>query len=169
MSTVIAPKKPEIRTSLPGPKAQVIIDADAKFVNPSYPRPSSKLVVDHASGVWVHDVDGNLFLDCNAGVAVCSTGHCHPEVVAAIELAVNDLDPMVRARLEGLCQDVGHARAVRLTTAEGLRSPVALAAQPTDPAVQRRLLETAQGWMRLAFDFAKMASKSAEPKDKLVA
>ena len=85
MSTVIAPKKPEIRTSLPGPKAQVIIDADAKFVNPSYPRPSFKLVVDHASGVWVHDVDGNLFLDCNAGVAVCSTGHCHPEVVKAIQ------------------------------------------------------------------------------------
>jgi hypothetical protein len=46
---------------------------------------------------------------------------------------------------------------------------VALAAQATDPAVQRRLLETAQGWMRLAFDFAKMASKSAEPKDKRVA
>ncbi|HEY6122791.1 MAG TPA: aminotransferase class III-fold pyridoxal phosphate-dependent enzyme, partial [Pyrinomonadaceae bacterium] len=85
MSTVIAPKKPEIRMSLPGPKAQVIIDADAKFVNPSYPRPSFKLVVDHASGVWVHDVDGNLFLDCNAGVAVCSTGHCHPEVVKAIQ------------------------------------------------------------------------------------
>ena len=46
---------------------------------------------------------------------------------------------------------------------------VALAAQATDPVVQRRLLETAQGWMRLAFDLAKMDSKSAEPKDKLVA
>ena len=48
---------------------------------------------------------------------------------------------------------------------------MALAAEATDPVVQRRLLETAQGWMRLAFDFAKMDSKtkSAEPMDKLVA
>ena len=85
MSIVIAPKKPEIKTSLPGPKAQAIIKADAKFVTPSYPRPSFKLVADFAQGVWVHDVDGNVFLDCNAGVAVCSTGHCHPEVVKAIQ------------------------------------------------------------------------------------
>jgi 4-aminobutyrate aminotransferase len=84
MSTIIA-KRPEIKTQLPGPKARTIIEADAKFVNPAYPRPSFKLVADHAQGVWVHDVDGNLFLDCNAGVAVCSTGHCHPEVVQAIQ------------------------------------------------------------------------------------
>src|SRR6266487_3791829 len=85
MSIAIAPKRPEIKTSLPGPKAQAIIKSDAKFVTPSYPRPSFKLVADFAQGVWVHDVDGNLFLDCNAGVAVCSTGHCHPEVVKAIQ------------------------------------------------------------------------------------
>jgi 4-aminobutyrate aminotransferase len=85
MSTTIAPKRPEIKTQLPGPNARAIIEADAKFVNPSYPRPSFKLVADHAQGVWVHDVDGNVFLDCNAGVAVCSTGHCHPEVVRAIQ------------------------------------------------------------------------------------
>jgi 4-aminobutyrate aminotransferase len=85
MSTTIAPKRPELKTQLPGPNARVIIEADAKFVNPAYPRPSFKLVADHAQGVWVHDVDGNVFLDCNAGVAVCSTGHCHPEVVRAIQ------------------------------------------------------------------------------------
>ena len=51
----------------------------------SYPRPSFKLVAERASGVWVEDVDGNIFLDCNAGVAVCSTGHCHPDVVKAIQ------------------------------------------------------------------------------------
>jgi 4-aminobutyrate aminotransferase len=85
MSTAVAPKKPEIKTSLPGPKAQEIIAADAEFVNPAYPRPDFKLVADHAKGVWVTDVDGNIFLDCNAGVAVCSTGHCHPEVVQAIQ------------------------------------------------------------------------------------
>lgn len=84
MSTTIA-KRPELKTQLPGPNARAIIEADAKFVNPAYPRPSFKLVADHAQGVWVHDVDGNLFLDCNAGVAVCSTGHCHPDVVQAIQ------------------------------------------------------------------------------------
>ena len=78
-------KRPEIKTELPGPKGREIIAADAQFVTPSYPRPDFKLVAERASGVWVEDVDGNIFLDCNAGVAVCSTGHCHPEVVRAIQ------------------------------------------------------------------------------------
>jgi 4-aminobutyrate aminotransferase len=78
-------KRPEIKTELPGPKGREIIAADAQFVTPSYPRPDFKLVAERASGVWVEDVDGNIFLDCNAGVAVCSTGHCHPEVVQAIQ------------------------------------------------------------------------------------
>ena len=85
MATAFATKKPQIKTELPGPKARSIIDADSRFVNPAYPRPAFKLVAERAAGVWVEDVDGNLFLDCNAGVAVCSTGHCHPEVVAAIQ------------------------------------------------------------------------------------
>src|SRR5438552_6008262 len=85
MATAFAIKKPQIKTELPGPKARSIIDADSRFVNPAYPRPAFKLVAERASGVWVTDVDGNLFLDCNAGVAVCSTGHCHPEVVRAIQ------------------------------------------------------------------------------------
>ena len=85
MSTIAPPKRPEIKTALPGPLGQEIVRADAQFVTPSYPRPSFKLVADSASGVWVTDVDGNVFLDCNAGVAVCSTGHCHPEVVKAIQ------------------------------------------------------------------------------------
>src|SRR5437016_12885272 len=85
MTTAIAPKRPEIKTALPGPKARSVVEADAQFVNPAYPRPSFKLVAERAQGVWVEDVDGNIFLDCNAGVAVCSTGHCHPEVVQAIQ------------------------------------------------------------------------------------
>ena len=85
MATAIAPKRPEIKTVLPGPKGRAIVEADAQFVTPSYPRPSFKLVAERAAGVWVEDVDGNIFLDCNAGVAVCSTGHCHPEVVRAIQ------------------------------------------------------------------------------------
>ena len=85
MSTATSLKKPEIRTELPGPKGRAIVEADAQFVNPAYPRPDFKLVAERGEGVWVEDVDGNLFLDCNAGVAVCSTGHCHPEVVRAIQ------------------------------------------------------------------------------------
>ncbi|MGA9996218.1 MAG: aminotransferase class III-fold pyridoxal phosphate-dependent enzyme, partial [Pyrinomonadaceae bacterium] len=85
MSTIAPPKRPEIKTALPGPQGQKIVEADAQFVTPSYPRPSFKLVAERANGMWVEDVDGNVFLDCNAGVAVCSTGHCHPEVVRAIQ------------------------------------------------------------------------------------
>jgi 4-aminobutyrate aminotransferase len=85
MTTMAPPKRPEIRTALPGPRAQEIVAADREFVTPSYPRPAFKLVAERGEGVWVTDVDGNLFLDCNAGVAVCSTGHCHPEVVRAIQ------------------------------------------------------------------------------------
>jgi len=83
-------ERPIIRTELPGPKSREIIDADARYVTPSYPRPDYKLAVERASGVWVEDADGNVFLDCNAGVAVCSTGHCHPEVVAAITEQANE-------------------------------------------------------------------------------
>src|SRR6266853_4798 len=77
--------RPVIKTELPGPRSREIIEADVRYVTPSYPRPDYKLVVERAHGVWVEDPDGNIFLDCNAGVAVCSTGHCHPEVVAAIQ------------------------------------------------------------------------------------
>ena len=84
-TTIAAVRRPEIKTELPGPNAQKIIAADQKYVTPSYPRPDWQLVVERAEGVWVEDVDGNRFLDCNAGVAVCSTGHCHPEIVRAIQ------------------------------------------------------------------------------------
>ena len=84
-------QRPSIKTSLPGPKSLEVINADAEYVTPSYPRPDYKLVADHASGVWITDPDGNVFLDCNAGVAVCSTGHCHPDVVAALQKQVSEL------------------------------------------------------------------------------
>jgi 4-aminobutyrate aminotransferase len=90
-TTMAPPKRPSIKTELPGPKGKKVIEADAQFVNPSYPRPSFKLVAERAQGVWVEDVDGNIFLDCNAGVAVCSTGHCHPEVVNAIQRQAEQL------------------------------------------------------------------------------
>lgn len=76
--------RPNIQTELPGPESKKIVDADHEYVNPSYTRPYP-FVAKRAEGVWIEDPDGNVFLDCNAGVAVCSTGHCHPEVVKAIQ------------------------------------------------------------------------------------
>lgn len=69
---------------VPGPKAQAIIQRDARVISPSYPR-SSPLVMDHGKGVEIWDVDGNRYLDFAAGIAVNSTGHSHPEVVKAIQ------------------------------------------------------------------------------------
>jgi 4-aminobutyrate aminotransferase len=75
---------PAIRTALPGPNAQALLVRDAKYVSPSYTR-VYPLVVERGSGAVIRDVDGNLFLDFTAGIAVASTGHCHPHVVAAIK------------------------------------------------------------------------------------
>lgn len=74
---------PDIRTPLPGPKARAIIERDARVVSPSYTR-DYPFVMARGSGSVVEDVDGNVFLDCTAGIAVTSTGHSHPEVVQAI-------------------------------------------------------------------------------------
>src|SRR5438105_5382533 len=74
---------PQIHTPLPGPKAAHLLEEDATYVSPSYTR-SYPLVVQRGQGAMVEDVDGNQFLDFTAGIAVCTTGHCHPEVVAAI-------------------------------------------------------------------------------------
>lgn len=74
---------PLIRTALPGPKAKAIIERDGKVVSPSYTR-GYPFVMARGAGAIVEDVDGNQFLDCAAGIAVNSTGHSHPAVVAAI-------------------------------------------------------------------------------------
>src|SRR5436190_11797642 len=76
---------PHIKTSLPGPKAKAIIDKDAKFVSPSYTR-DYPLAIARGEGAVVEDVDGNVFLDCAAGIAVNSTGVSHPDVVKAISV-----------------------------------------------------------------------------------
>src|SRR6059058_2588448 len=75
---------PDLKTALPGPKGQALLERDQRFVSPSYTR-AYPLVVDRGSGAVIEDVDGNLFLDFTAGIAVVSTGHCHPHVVAAIQ------------------------------------------------------------------------------------
>lgn len=74
---------PHIQTELPGPRAQELLDRDNQYVSPSYTR-IYPLVVQRGSGAVIEDVDGNLFLDFTAGIAVNATGHCHPEVVSAI-------------------------------------------------------------------------------------
>ena len=77
-------KPPYIRTALPGPIAKSIVQRDREVTAPAYGR-VYPLVVKRASGMVVEDVDGNLFLDFMAGIAVASTGHSHPRVVRAIE------------------------------------------------------------------------------------
>lgn len=74
---------PQIKTALPGPKAKALIDRDMRVVSPSYTR-DYPFVIDRGEGSTVVDVDGNVFLDCAAGIAVNSTGHSHPVVVKAI-------------------------------------------------------------------------------------
>jgi 4-aminobutyrate aminotransferase len=74
---------PDIKTTLPGPKARALIDRDRKFVSPSYTR-DYPFVIARGEGAVLEDVDGNRFLDCAAGIAVNSTGVSHPDVVAAI-------------------------------------------------------------------------------------
>jgi len=80
----------QINTSLPGPEARRVLDLDHQFVSPSYTR-DYPLVAKRGQGALVEDVDGNVFLDFAAGIAVVSTGHCHPEVVAAIQKQAAEL------------------------------------------------------------------------------
>ncbi len=75
---------PRLVTALPGPRAQALIERDAEAISPSYTR-SYPLVAERGEGATITDVDGNRFLDFNAGIAVASTGHCHPRVVEAIQ------------------------------------------------------------------------------------
>jgi len=79
--------KPKItRPTLPGPKARALIERDRAVVSPSYGR-DYPFVMDRGRGAEVWDVDGNRFIDFASGIAVCSTGHSHPDVVAAIKSA----------------------------------------------------------------------------------
>ncbi|MBI2089201.1 MAG: acetyl ornithine aminotransferase family protein, partial [Deltaproteobacteria bacterium] len=77
-------KVPDIKIKPPGPKAKGVIERDKRYSAPAYGRVYS-LVVKQGKGMVIEDVDGNLFLDFTAGIAVTSTGHSHPKVVAAVE------------------------------------------------------------------------------------
>jgi 4-aminobutyrate aminotransferase len=81
---------PRLFTELPGPKAREVLERDARTTSPSLPR-AYPLVPARGAGSVVQDVDGNVFLDVNAGIAVTSTGHCHPTVVEAIQRQAAEL------------------------------------------------------------------------------
>jgi 4-aminobutyrate aminotransferase len=83
-------KLPEIKTALPGPEAQKVLALDKQFISPSYTR-DYPLVAKRGEGAVIEDVDGNRFLDFSAGIAVVSTGHCHPDVVRAIQQQAEQL------------------------------------------------------------------------------
>ncbi len=83
-------KLPILLTPLPGPKARQVIARDTQFISPSYTR-GYPMVAKSGRGAMVEDVDGNLFLDFAAGIAVVSTGHCHPQVVEAIQRQAAEL------------------------------------------------------------------------------
>ena len=86
----IESKFPVLVTPLPGPNARSVIARDAQFVSPSYTR-GYPMVAKSGRGAMVEDVDGNVFLDFAAGIAVVSTGHCHPRVVEAIQKQAAEL------------------------------------------------------------------------------
>ena len=98
-------KSQHIKTDLPGPKARAILERDSKVVSPSYPR-DYPFVMSHGRGVEVWDVDDNRFLDFAAGIAVCGTGHSHPQVVQAVKDAAD--------RFLHISSDYWHEGQVRL-------------------------------------------------------
>jgi len=90
MSTKTITIGPKIKTALPGPNAKRVLEGDTKYISPSYTR-SYPLVAKQGRGLVITDVDGNEFLDFSAGIAVTSTGHCHPRVVEAIQKQAAEL------------------------------------------------------------------------------
>ena len=85
-----AHSRPKLITEVPGPEAMARIERDRKVTSPSLPR-AYPFVPRRGAGSIVEDVDGNIYLDLNAGIAVTSTGHCHPVVVEAITKQATEL------------------------------------------------------------------------------
>ena len=82
--------QPQILTELPGPNARRVIERDERVTSPSLTR-VYPLVVRRGAGCIIEDVDGNRFLDFNAGIAVTAAGHAHPKVNAAIHVQVDEV------------------------------------------------------------------------------
>jgi 4-aminobutyrate aminotransferase len=83
-------RAPHIVTPPPGPKARQRVHFDHRYTSPSLPR-AYPMVPVRGEGSTVEDIDGNLFLDFCAGIAVSSTGYAHPRITAAIERQAREL------------------------------------------------------------------------------
>lgn len=105
-----------ITDTLPGPKAQQIVERRAKAV-PSAIKCSYPVVMDHAEGAIIEDVDGNRFLDWIGGVGVLNIGHCHPEVVEAVKAQADKY-------FHGMFNVVTHEGYVELAEKLGELAPV---------------------------------------------
>ena len=81
---------PDLITEIPGPKAREHVKFDEEWTSPSLPR-AYPIVPVRGQGMAIEDIDGNLFLDFAAGIAVNSTGHAHPRVLGAIKEQASDL------------------------------------------------------------------------------
>jgi len=90
IADLAAAQAPRLITEVPGPEAMARIERDRKVTSPSLPR-AYPFVPQRGAGSVVEDVDGNLFLDLNAGIAVTSTGHTHPRVVTAVQRQAEEL------------------------------------------------------------------------------
>lgn len=101
--------------ALPGPNARALIERDRLVVSPSYLR-DYPFVMSHGRGAEVWDVDGHRFVDFASGIAVCSTGHGHPEVVAALREASE--------KFLHISSDYWHEGQVRLAEAIHALDPV---------------------------------------------
>lgn len=139
MTATLPMKAQHIKTELPGPKAKAMIARDAEVVSPSYPR-DYPFVMSHGKGAEVWDVDGNRFLDFAAGIAVCSTGHSHPEVVGAITEAAKGF--------LHISSDYWHERQVRL--GERIRDLKPMGAEPAMSFMCQSGTEAVEGALKLA-------------------
>ena len=77
----------ELKTAIPGPKSQALRQREDAHLAPGAQGYAlmAGLVVDHAEGTAITDVDGNTFLDFIGGIAVGALGHSHPTWVEAIQ------------------------------------------------------------------------------------
>src|SRR5271163_303535 len=129
---------PHIRMPLPGPKAQALIERDRLVSTPSYPR-DYPFVMAKGRGAEVWDVDGNRFLDFASGIAVCSTGHAHPQVVQAIKDATDDF--------LHISSDYWHERMTRLGERINSLAPMR---EPVQVLVCQSGTESVEGALKLA-------------------
>ena len=131
-------RPPHIRTELPGPNARALLARDRPVSSPSYPR-DYPFVMARGRGVEVWDVDGNRFLDFAAGIAVCSTGHAHPAVVAAIKAAADDF--------LHISSDYWHERMTRLAERINELDPLK---EPAQVFICQSGTEAVEGALKLA-------------------